>query len=236
MIETECLSDLRLDELLVGEPVSAAARAHLEACAQCQARRAALAADRARYLAAPPPLPVVARALGEPRRRRAPLLAGGLAAMAAAGALLFLASPSRHDAGDATRTKGGGPRLGVIVEHRGAQRLAVPGEAVHPGDTLVFTISTPRPTFVAVLGRDARGRVSTYFPAGLAAPEPAAAPLGAGAQQALPLATVLDDSLGAEQLLAIFCDQPQPVAKLRGALAAPPPGCTIDVFAIEKLP
>jgi hypothetical protein len=245
MIETECLSDLRLDELLVGERVPPAAQAHLAACGECTARRDELAADRARFLAAPPPLPA-ARSLPSPRRTRARLFAGGLAAMAAAAALLLFAAPTRRGEGggerdaapasdaDMTRTKGGGARLGVIVEHRGAQRVGAPGETVHPGDTLLFAISTPRPTHVAVLGRDAHGRVSTYFPVGPAGST--AASLGAGPEQLLPLATVLDDSLGAEQLIAAFCERPELVTALHGALSAPPPGCTFDVFAIEKVP
>lgn len=249
MIDTECLSDLRLDELLVGERVPPAAQAHLAACRECMARRDELAADRARFLAAPPPLPAP-RVLPRPIRTRSPLLSGGLAVLAVAAGLLFFAAPTRRGEGEGesedendaalasgagpTRTKGGGARFGVIVEHRGTQRIGAPGEVVHPGDTLVFAISTPRPTHVAVLGRDAYGRVSTYFPAGRAGST--AAPLGAGADQSLPLATVLDESLGAEQLIAVFCERPEPVAALRGALQVPPPGCTFDVFAIEKVP
>lgn len=233
MIETEHLSDLFLDELLVGERRDPAALAHLATCGECRARRDEIAADRAQFLAAPPPLPTP-RPTPTPARTR--WLAGaGVAAAAAAVLVVFplLAPDDRRDASriNETRTKGGGGRLEVIVEHRGAQRVAVPGEALHPGDTLLFEISTPRPTHLAVLGRDARGLVSTYFPAG-----PTAAAIAAGADQALPLATVLDDSLGAELLFAAFCERPVAVAELRGALETPPPGCAIDVFAIEKVP
>jgi hypothetical protein len=240
MIETEHLSDLRLDELLVGERPDHAAYQHLATCGECRARRDELAADRAQFLAAPPPLPA-----RRPPPRPAParisrrtrwLASGGL--VAAAAIVLFVAPLGRGGsdvtpAGDAgeTRTKGGGGRLGVIVEHRGEQRAALPGEVVHPGDTLVFEISTPRPTHVAVLGRDARGSLHIYFPSG-----PAAEALGAGADQPLPLATVLDESLGAERLIAAFCERPVPVAALRDAPEAAPPGCAFDVFAIEKVP
>jgi hypothetical protein len=62
-----------------------------------------------------------------------------------------------------------------------------------------------------------------------------AAPVAAGAEQPLPIATVLDATLGREQLLAVFCERPAPVAALRAALPAPPPGCTLDTFAIEKV-
>lgn len=241
MIETECLSDLCLDELLVGESVPAAAHQHLASCGQCRARRDELAADRASFRAAPPPLP-----LRRPARARSlsPWIAGagGAAAVAAAAAVLLFvsAAPGRgggpgsepaDDPGE-TRTKGSA-WLGLVIEHGGAQRTGEPGEKVHPGDTLAFSINTPRPAYVAVLGRDAHGRLTTYFPSEQQA---SSMPIGPGADQLLPLATVLDDTLGPEQLIAAFCERPVPVAELRGSLESPPAGCTLDTFAIEKVP
>ena len=236
MTSTACVSDLRLDELLAGEPVAAGTETHLASCAACQARRDELAAERERYRAAPPPLPRL-------RRARAPWLVGAGIAAAAAAVVVLAAAPRTGGEGGSggeggepavsgTRTKGGA-RLGFVVVHGGAMRTGGPGERVHPGDTLAFAVSTPRPAYVAVLGREPGGRTTVYFPAGPAGAR--AARIEAGLEQQLPLATVLDDTLGAELLIAAFCDRPISLDELRTATVMPPPGCTVDTAAIEKL-
>lgn len=212
---TACLSDLRLDELLANELASddaAAAARHLGDCAQCRAREHELTADRARFRAAILPLR---------RRRRTASTLGITAAIASAAALAIVARPPA----DATRTKGHA-RLGVIVVH-GAAHRAGPGELARPGDTLSYVVTTDRPAYVTIVSRDAAGRITTYVPAER---------VPAGSDLQLSTATVLDDTIGPEQLYGVFCVDPTPADALRAALdREPPAGCVVDHLAIEKV-
>jgi len=224
---TTCLSDLRLDELLAGELAgddATATERHLGECARCRTRHTALVADRAQFRAALRPLT---------RKRTAwhgPALAAGAVALAASAALV-VRTPD-----DGTRSKGGA-RLGFVVVRGDVMRAGGPGERVHPGDTLSFLVTSARPSYVAVLGRDAAGRVSVYFPSGDRAER-----VAAGRDLQLPQAVVLDGTLGHEQLYGVFCAAPVALAALRDATGAgqlerePPEGCTVDRLAIEKLP
>jgi len=214
-----CLSDLCLDERIAGELARDAARAaddHLAGCARCERRYGELAAARAQFRAAIPAL--------KPRRARAAIAIGGALAVAASVALVV-----RPD--DGTRTKGGA-RLALVIARDDAMRIAGAGERVHPGDTVSFLVTSAQPVYVAVISRDGAGHTSVYFP-----PGERAAPVAAGRDVQLPRATVLDDTLGPEQLSGVFCDAPIAVAALQGALAAGalPAGCVVDVVAIEKV-
>jgi anti-sigma factor RsiW len=213
---TACLSDLRLDELIAGELAADAAVAaadHMAGCPQCRAREEALAADRGRFRAA---LPAVAQ------RRRAPWRAAAVGIAAAAAVVIVVAALPRGEPVDTTRSKGGA-HLGFVVVHGGAMRVGATGEAVRPGDTLQYLVTTEDAAYVTVLGRDAAGRLTTYVPTDRVA---------AGHNVQLPVATRLDGSLGREEVVAVFCPEDTPI----GSLRALPEGCTIDRLAIEKLP
>lgn len=214
---TACLSDLRLDELSTGELAGASAAAateHLAGCAPCRARAQTLAGDRARFGAAP----------AMPGRRRAAWPAAMIGIAAAAALVLVVRLPRESTGG--TRSKGGA-HLGFAVAHGGAMRLGAAGEVVHPGDTLSYLVTTDAPAYVTVLGRDAAGRVTTYV---------ATARVAAGRDVELPVATVLDGSLGREDIVAVFCRDAVPVASLAVSPDAPPAGCTLDRLPIEKAP
>jgi hypothetical protein len=78
-----------------------------------------------------------------------------------------------------------------------------------------------------VVSRDDAGRIATYVPAER---------VPAGRDHQLSVATVLDGSLGVEQLAAVFCAAPIAPAALRDAFDRDPAGCTVDRADIEKLP
>jgi hypothetical protein len=84
-----------------------------------------------------------------------------------------------------------------------------------------------------VLSRDGAGRGFIYFPMG-----PRAEHLEGGVEQALPLATRLDATLGEEQLFALACDQPVELEPLRAALEAgqpfAAPGCQVIPWRFAK--
>jgi hypothetical protein len=120
------------------------------------------------------------------------------------------------------------------VRHGEAVRRAVPGEVVAAGDDVRFSVTTPRPAWVAVLSVDPAGRASIYFPEG-----PRAARIAPGADVPLPLATRLDATVGEERVLGLFCDGPIELEPVRAAIersgdAAAPPGCEVTRWRFEK--
>jgi hypothetical protein len=133
------------------------------------------------------------------------------------------------------RSKGSGWRLGFYVSHSGAVREGAAGERVEPGDALRFTYSATEARYVAVLSVDGAKRASTYYPATGAATreEP-------GAEVALPLSTVLDDTLGEETIYGVGCLQPFDVEAVRRSLERAPDrapalaGCNIDTLVLRK--
>jgi hypothetical protein len=235
----DCLSDLRIDRLLAGDldgRESERARAHAAGCAACSARVCAFEAARAapapdletiRRIAAAVPAPSPA-----PRSRwRALWPSLALAAAAGTAALIVAVRPVPRGAteaapgaapGDATRIKGGA-RLGFFVKHGDAVRRGGPGEPVVAGDLVRFVVSTPRPAHLAIVGLDARGVGSVYFPA-----PGAADTVAAGTDVELPRATRLDDTLGPETVAAFFCERPVDLAAVRADPRSAPPGCTVD--------
>jgi hypothetical protein len=135
-----------------------------------------------------------------------------------------------------TRIKGDGWHLGFYVSHAGVVREGSPGEHVEPGDALRFTVASREAKYVAVLSVDGAKRASTYYPAsGAQAPreEP-------GAAAALPLSTVLDDTLGDETIYGVGCEHPFDVEALRQALERAPdqapalPGCHVETLVLHK--
>lgn len=93
----------------------------------------------------------------------------------------------------------------VVYRERGETNVRVyPGERVSPDDTLRFEVrGAGRNGYVAVLGRDAAGAVSVYYPFGgkAAAPFDAKAPL-------LPGTIGLEGRAGEETLYALFSPNP----------------------------
>ena len=229
----DCLSDLRIDRMLAGDLDGGAreqARDHVAGCAACASRVAAFEAARAatppatdleaiRRIAAAPP----ARAARRRRRWLWPSL--GMALAACAAAVVVAVRPPAPESDDATRTKGGA-HLGFFVKHGDAVRRGGPDESVSPGDLVRFVVSTPRPAHLAhlaIIGLDARGAVTVYFPvAGVADT------VDAGTDVELPRATLLDGTLGPETVAAFFCERPVDLTAVRARPRSTPAGCTVD--------
>jgi hypothetical protein len=235
---TDCPSDLRLDQWLAGELTQVdrdALEAHAASCEPCRRRRSELIEAQRSFASSAPVFAALAgRAPSRPRwwRAAAPVLA------AAAALLLALGRPWQYwlerDDG-ATRTKGSVAQLSWVVRRGGRVVVGRPDQPLHAGDALGFAIRAREPVYVAVLGRDAAGRVSVYYPEAAEL-----ALVSAGGDQPLPLAVELDATPGDEQLHGVFCRRPVPVAQVKEAIerapGAPalPPGCNHELATLHK--
>jgi hypothetical protein len=125
--------------------------------------------------------------------------------------------------------------LGFFVERAGAIWPGRPGESVRPGDSVQFTTTTEAAGFVAVLGVTAEGRTELLYPQGRTA-----APIPAGQEVGLPGSTILDENVGQERVVGLFCAAPVELEPIRQAFEAapaaltPPKGCQTEVFTWNK--
>jgi len=219
-----CFSALQLDRFLAGEMTEGEAerlRVHRAGCARCTAALDELRIGSEERL---PPLRVVPLA----PRSRFPVRAGAAAVgLAAAASLLLVVRPL------STRIKGPGFALSMYVEHRGEVRPAGPGETVAPGDALRFAVSAPVNGYVAILSLDSKGHGSIYFPAGSRAE-----PVQAGRDVALPLGTRLDETVGEERIVGLFCTSAVELEPLRLQLErggpSIPDGCQVTQWSFVK--
>ena len=233
-----CISDLTFDMWHAGdlEPARAVElEAHLADCVRCAARDRRLRDEAEDYLAKPECAASFERALVGSERAAPLRTRRGLAALAFAAALASLLAwyPGREM--PTHRTKGG-MNLSFFVKRGEAVFRGSEDERVRPGDQLRFTVRPKTPGYVAVLARDARGRVTVYDPPP-EAPVPRIVPTG----DEIPLdaATELDDVAGTELIYGLLCESsPRIEARARelsarGALA-PSRGCEVERLRIHK--
>jgi hypothetical protein len=236
----DCVSDLGFDRLASGElegQRSAEIAAHLQGCARCAERAAALGLAQAAFQrdVLPGLLALSPVRRSKARQRWLGVLAAASSCAIAAAALLALRAPQASPPASDVRSKGA-PSLGFFVQHRGHIRQGEAAEVVAPGDTLRFTYSTPERAYFAVLSRDGAGHGSVYFPA---APATRAELVEAGHTVPLPIGTELDAVTGRETLVGLFCTSALPLEPVRAALerdpsAPAPAGCIFDRLAIDK--
>ena len=223
------VSDLRWDRLLAGELAEndrAEVLAHADACPACAARHAEITAGFEAFANVAPALP----------RRRVPtarLVAAVGAVVAAAAIAVLVLRPSSH--GGDTRTKGGaGPKL--MLEAGPRERLApvVTGDRVQPGDSLQAAYTSTRDGFGAVLARDGSRSAAAYVPA----QGDALTALPAGTLRSFPGSTILDEVVGEQAVVIVWCETVRPIAPLlnelreTGAVTAPS-GCTVERLVLD---
>ncbi len=224
----DCVSDLRFDMLVSGEldgETQRGVRAHLEHCGLCADRLRSIEADHAQFH----PEPRLRRA-----RRWSRIAAPIGVALAAAAALVMFVTPKHEPSG--TRTKGAA-RLGLFIERDGQLQPGTTGDVVQPGDVLQFTVTTTRPTFVALVGVDGSRHADVYF-----SETGVAGTIGVGEDIPLPVSIRLDEVPGVETFHALFCDHAVSLAPIVAALPASPAalaaprGCEVETIALEKRP
>ena len=225
------LSELAVDRLVAGELAAgdeAAMRDHAADCPQCGALLDdALAVQRTFALDHMPlrfvtPLPSPRPFADRPPRRAAYGALG--AAMAIAAGLAIAISWPRAHAETTVRTKGSA-MVGFFVQHDGQIRRGAPHEVVMPGDRVELFTTALEPVWFAAISFDPRGVRTVYV-----APQR----IEAGREQILPTATELDNTIGTEVVTGVFCDAAFDVHAIDPD--APPRGCTVDHFALVKVP
>jgi len=218
-----CFSALQLDRFVTAEMTEGEAerlRVHLTGCARCRTALDELRAGSEERL---PPLRVVPLS---PRSRVRIRAAAAAVGIAAAASLLVMVRPF------GVRTKGSFA-LAMYVDHAGEVRRAAPGEVVALGDAVRFAVSAPADGYVAVLSLDPKGRAFVYFPAGGRAER-----VQAGSDLPLPLGTRLDETVGEERIVGLFCPSAVELEPLRLQLEqggpAVPGDCQVTRWSFVK--
>jgi hypothetical protein len=189
-----CLSDLVLDRLLAGEP--GPRWEHVNSCARCRARLEQLKqASRVSES-------FITAGIARTRRRLWARRAGIATSLAVAATLLLVMTRVRPlpspPAGE--RLKGAELSLGVYVRRGTGVVVAAQSPAtVAPGEQIRFEVTSARPGFLGIVGLDSAGAVTPYVASGQRLRK-----LGPG-RQLLDGSILLDETLGAEQLIAVWC-------------------------------
>lgn len=237
-----CPSDLRLEAHLLAPPTSGLAP-HIEACARCRERLAAMEreGEEFRRFVYPATVDAVADAARPRRRFRWSLLLPAPAALAAAAALVLLLPWDEE-----TQTKGD---LGFAVfaaTGEGARPVTDGGRV--PADAAVrFRVQPAGPCRLWVASVDGGGEVSRLYPPGKGG---SGAEIPAGPAE-LPGGAILDGKPGPERFYAVcvpdgvaWPDVVRAVADAAGkgpeAVRAPgglrglPPGTSVASLLVEK--
>lgn len=223
------LTDLSLERHLAGEIDVAA---HLDGCALCRDRWAALEADEAAVVLRPP-----ARVTPPTGNGGRLMLFGGL--LAAAAAVVFFVLRPAGTVGDpiddGVRLKGS--FAFEVHAHDGSRsRQVLDGDAVAAGERLGFRVKTSAAGHLLVLGRDGSGETWLAWPqqgGGQSAPfGPAVSARDLGE------AVRLDTTPGDERLQAVLCEAPVTQAQVAPLLARgeTPPGCRLRALTVRKAP
>lgn len=229
MNDHDHISDLRWDRLLAGDlsdDTRGAAHAHAADCARCGARLRELTAERDAFK-----LRSVGFPLSKPARRARWWWGAPIAAIAAAAAIVMLRPPRE----DGERTKGTASKLLVSAGRPGQLLPLATGDVIHPGDYVQAGYSATRDGFGAVLALDGAGAAQAYVPSS----GDMMVALPAGTERSFPQSTVLDDVVGSEHIIVLWCERAHALPPLLDALRtmraiSAPDGCVSRAIVLDK--
>lgn len=213
------VSDLRWDQLIANDLAArdaTSALRHAEGCASCHARFVELREESAAFASRPFPWATT--------RSTRMLAIGALLAAAGIAAIVFVRN---SDDEPTTRSKGVGAKLVLAAGPEGRLTVIASGDVVHPGDYVQATYTAERDGFGAVLARDGNGAAFTYVPS----QGTAMVPLPAGTMRSFPESTVLDDVVGSETIVVVWCETQHALADLVIELGA---DCTAHRVELAK--
>lgn len=252
------LSDLGLEELVVGGQETKPLLAHLEGCEQCQRQLEALRAS-VNITEGPRSIPPAIRGaqsepsagIGLPKMARSQVAALACAIAAAILLCIQLIQPrpladesfseaASEAADDTWRIKGSGFELRVYEKLSEGVRLLQLEDTVDSAARLGFAVRSRGPGHLLIIGADDRGEVYSVFPQSQAT----ASPIEGGRELIdLRTAIVLDGQPGQEQLIALLCPESREMArglarlkqaKAAGSVEALWPECRQMTFNLTK--
>jgi hypothetical protein len=210
------LTDIELERLIAGDfPAPRAAELEAKATSADIARREELRAEHAAFLGTVD-VDAEVRAIGkkmgslEPEKRPAAswwrwIFAGGALAAAAAAILVFIGRDPQKPDGDDIGIKGDSITLVVHAANDTGSRMLASGDKIEPGTRIRFEVGAPKRGYITVIGFDARGETTVYYPFGGAQAAVYDPQAGGGL---LPGAIAVDATPGAETYFAVFSEQP----------------------------
>ncbi len=230
------LTDLALEYVLDGQR-SEDATTHLESCTLCAERLEAAEAVELPPLPAQRPqqttdsTPTPASQI-EPANR--PWMWAIFGAVASAALVLLVVRGLAPSEPDGFRVKGNGLALQVFRDAGEASERLRDGDLIAPGDRLGFRLRNRMDGHLLVFGIDATDATYVCYPQ---AQGGGSAPIVAQSRPTpLPEAIRMDDTPGAERIVALLCDAPFTLddveAELRDGRA--PEGCVFDDVTLEK--
>lgn len=225
------LSSEAIDLLLLAAlsaPEANEAKAHLDGCDDCRARWQELNDDKQRFeqFVFARTLPKVEARVAKDRegffaRFKFQLLLPVLG-VAAAIALVMTMGPGTQTEDDVyVGIKGGAqPSLEVFaVRGSGGVFQVAAGAKLQPKDRIGFMVNTAGAKYLMVASRDGAGVFSVYHPFGAQQSEPVTP---AKSKIELPTKVELDETLGAERVVAVLSDEPVTAQQVEAALKADP--------------
>lgn len=237
------LTDLELERLIAGDiPAARAAELEAKATDADRSRREELRAEHAAFLGTVD-VDAEVRAIGKRMARLEPertpraswwrwIFAGGALAAAAAAVLVFVGRDPEGTTDD-IGIKGDSITLVVHAAGDTGTRKLASGDTIVPGTRIRFEVAAPKRGYITVIGFDASGATTVYYPYG-------------GAQAAiydpqtgglLPGAIAVDATPGAEKYFAVFSEQPFSIESVAGGVqgkGAFPQGISHAEVVLEK--
>jgi hypothetical protein len=203
------LSHLVLERFHSGELNDSLIQQHLVSCVECKHALASLKAHEVAFSLSPP---------ATTKKSRPMMVYGSMLAAAAATLVFVLAKPSQDpgqstpgaqpgwvEPADVYRTKGG-LSVEFFLERNDVVTRALNGTSAHPGDRLGFRVSTNSVGHLMIAAIDGTHTPFLYYPQDTNGRSQQFGP----SQEMVTLdqAIVLDDALGEEQLVVLFCEKP----------------------------
>ncbi|MBX7100273.1 MAG: DUF4384 domain-containing protein [Myxococcaceae bacterium] len=222
---------------------AAVAQKHLEGCAACRGRWDELVSDSQKFAQY-----VYPRTVGEVTSRlvntslidrlrlwgfgRMLVPAVGVAAAAAIAGVVVLGNraPVNPAVDDGYVGIKGAPTFKVVAQRVSGGQLEVKNDTVlHPGDRVRFVAQPAGARFLLVVGKDSRGSLNVYHP--LDGQKSAEVKAGE-----LPGSFELDDSVGTEQLWAVYSAEALEAQAVKSALGAGQsvPGAQVVALSYRK--
>jgi hypothetical protein len=247
----DCLSNLEIDLFLADNSLlSQDKQAHLKKCRTCSARLTKMQEDSRLFAEK---VDLVNLSVGtleniqttKPKRAffMLPVVAGIMSVFVVLATLFII--ENFND--DKTRLKSG-PSFGFMVKRKidGQVQIGERKAAYRKGDLLRFYTSSSQPLYFSIYDVESSGEVSVFLPF----VKRHAVGIEAGTKNFIEGSIVLDDSLGKEYLVGVFCPDRYEVLPIKQTLlkwdrqekirdvvveALPDDECSLDVFEIGKV-